>query len=171
MDEEFKEQKQALARRHEREMEDFRHRERGLIALDKRERRSLETLLRREVFNSLAIPQKEPQKDKPLDRAAAQQAKIAISSTAAEITVPSESRKRTQDASKDSVAAKHLKPVFAEAAAKPEVEKRELTDAQRRALELKRAFNRRAGGRGKESEKDRDERHYRPQPPDRSCRR
>ncbi len=45
MEEEFKAQKDALDRRHAREMEDFRHRERGLTSLEKRERRSLETTL------------------------------------------------------------------------------------------------------------------------------
>src|SRR5262249_23369799 len=104
MGDEFKAQKEALARRHEREMEDFRHRERGLTALDKRERRSLETVLRRDAFNSLAAP---PQKEQP----------------------------RVAD----------LTPAFTQAAAKPETEERALTDLQRRALELKKAFNRRAG--------------------------
>ncbi len=46
----------ALARRHGREMENFSHQERGLNALDKRERRSLETGLRRDVFRRIAAP-------------------------------------------------------------------------------------------------------------------
>ncbi len=46
----------ALARRHGREMENFSHQERGLKALDKRERRSLETGLRRDVFRRIAAP-------------------------------------------------------------------------------------------------------------------
>ena len=58
MEEEFKVQKDALDRRHAREMEDFRHRERGLTSLEKRERRSLETTLRREVFRRIAAPEK-----------------------------------------------------------------------------------------------------------------
>ena len=39
-------QKAALARRHRREMQNFKYRERALGSLDKRERRSLETSLR-----------------------------------------------------------------------------------------------------------------------------
>jgi len=57
MEGEFKAQKDALDRRHAREMEDFRHREHGLTSLEKRERRSLETVLRREVFRRIAAPQ------------------------------------------------------------------------------------------------------------------
>lgn len=41
-------QKAALARRHRREMQNFKYRERALDSLDKRERRSLKTTLRRE---------------------------------------------------------------------------------------------------------------------------
>jgi hypothetical protein len=43
-------QKLALQRRHEREVMDFQHRHRGLTALEKREKRSLETALRRDQF-------------------------------------------------------------------------------------------------------------------------
>jgi len=46
----------ALARRHGREIENFSHQERGLTALEKRERRSLETGLRRDVFRRIAAP-------------------------------------------------------------------------------------------------------------------
>jgi hypothetical protein len=46
----------ALVRRHRREMQNFRHQERGLASLDKRERRSLETRLRREALRQLARP-------------------------------------------------------------------------------------------------------------------
>jgi hypothetical protein len=46
----------ALVRRHRREMQNFRHEERGLASLDKRERRSLETRLRREALRQLARP-------------------------------------------------------------------------------------------------------------------
>ena len=46
----------ALVRRHRREMQNFRHEERGLTSLDKRERRSLETRLRREALRQLARP-------------------------------------------------------------------------------------------------------------------
>jgi Relaxase/Mobilisation nuclease domain len=46
----------ALVRRHRREMQNFRHEERGLASLDKRERRSLETRLRREALQQLARP-------------------------------------------------------------------------------------------------------------------
>ena len=53
-----REQKDALARRHAREMENFRHHDRGLTALEKRERRSLETALRREIFRTIAAPAK-----------------------------------------------------------------------------------------------------------------
>lgn len=56
MEQDFKAQKAALDRRHAREMEDFKHRERGLTSLEKRERRSLETVLRREVFRRIAAP-------------------------------------------------------------------------------------------------------------------
>jgi len=55
---EYRLQTAALARRHEREMENFKHQERGLTALEKRERRSLETGLRREVFRTIAAPAK-----------------------------------------------------------------------------------------------------------------
>jgi hypothetical protein len=44
----------ALVRRHRREMQNFRHQESGLTSLDKRERRSLETRLRREALRQLA---------------------------------------------------------------------------------------------------------------------
>lgn len=57
-DQEHRLQTAALARRHGREMENFRHRERGLTALEKRERRSLETGLRRDVFRAIAAPAK-----------------------------------------------------------------------------------------------------------------
>ena len=46
----------ALVRRHRREMQNFRHQENGLASLDKRERRSLETRLRREALRQLARP-------------------------------------------------------------------------------------------------------------------
>jgi hypothetical protein len=44
----------ALVRRHRREMQNFRHQERALTSLDKRERRSLETGLRREALRQIA---------------------------------------------------------------------------------------------------------------------
>ena len=47
-------QKAALARRHRREMQNFKYQERGLDSLDKRERRSLETSLRREGLRQIA---------------------------------------------------------------------------------------------------------------------
>jgi len=46
----------ALVRRHRREMQNFRHQEKALGSLDKRERRSLETALRREVLRRLTRP-------------------------------------------------------------------------------------------------------------------
>jgi len=138
MDEEFKVQKDALARRHAREMEDFKHRERGLTSLEKRERRSLETSLRREVFRRIAAPEKArqpektpetktPEKAAPLlaaqfreaakpSRAQEQATKIAdFKKTAAEITAPP----KTETAhGKDAVqpVLKSLKPIFADAA-------------------------------------------------------
>jgi len=57
-EQDFRLQTAALARRHGREMENFSHQERGLKALDKRERRSLETGLRRDVFRRIAAPVK-----------------------------------------------------------------------------------------------------------------
>jgi hypothetical protein len=57
-DQEYSLQSAALARRHSREMENFKHQERGLDSLDKRERRSLETGLRRDVFRAIAAPAK-----------------------------------------------------------------------------------------------------------------
>ena len=57
-EQDFRLQTVALARRHGREMENFSHQERGLKALDKRERRSLETGLRRDVFRRIAAPVK-----------------------------------------------------------------------------------------------------------------
>jgi hypothetical protein len=53
-----RQQTAALARRHKREMENFKHQERGLTALDKRESRSLETAIRREAFRAIAAPAK-----------------------------------------------------------------------------------------------------------------
>lgn len=47
-------QKAALARRHRREMQNFKYQERALDSLDKRERRSLETSLRREGLRQIA---------------------------------------------------------------------------------------------------------------------
>lgn len=44
----------ALARRHRREMQNFKQQERSLVSLDKRERRSLETSLRREGLRQIA---------------------------------------------------------------------------------------------------------------------
>ncbi len=44
----------ALVRRHRREMQNFRHQERALTSLDKRERRSLETSLRRDGLRQIA---------------------------------------------------------------------------------------------------------------------
>jgi hypothetical protein len=180
--EEFKVQKDALARRHEREMENFRHRESGLTALDKRERRSLETLLRREVFNRLAAPAKErkpePKREQAPQLTPAQREKIAdFKKIAVEITAPPETHKRSQDAHKETpvipaspASPKDLKPVFDEAAGKTPPAEAELTEAQRRALELKKAFNRRAGGRGR-GDRETDREHYRRPPPDFSYRR
>lgn len=51
-------QSAALARRHGREMENFKHQLSGLTSLEKRERRSLETALRRDVFRTIAAPAK-----------------------------------------------------------------------------------------------------------------
>jgi len=44
----------ALIRRHRREMQNFRHQDSALVSLDKRERRSLETGLRREALRQIA---------------------------------------------------------------------------------------------------------------------
>jgi hypothetical protein len=49
-----KRQRDALDRRHEREMVDFRHREHALSSVEARERRSLETRIRREAFQRAA---------------------------------------------------------------------------------------------------------------------
>ena len=49
-------QSAALARRHRREMQNFKHQERALVSLDKRERRSLETAIRRDGLRQLARP-------------------------------------------------------------------------------------------------------------------
>jgi hypothetical protein len=46
----------ALVRRHRREMQNFRHQESALDSIDKRERRSLDTRLRREALRQLARP-------------------------------------------------------------------------------------------------------------------
>jgi len=46
----------ALVRRHRREMQNFRHQERALTSIDKRERRSLKIALRREGLRQLARP-------------------------------------------------------------------------------------------------------------------
>ncbi len=53
---EQRQQTAALIRRHRREMQNFRHQESALGSLDKRERRSLETELRREALQRLARP-------------------------------------------------------------------------------------------------------------------
>jgi hypothetical protein len=53
-------QREALKRRHARETLEFQHRYRGLISLEKRERRSLETALRRAQFRMIAEPRKLP---------------------------------------------------------------------------------------------------------------
>jgi hypothetical protein len=53
---EQRQQTAALIRRHRREMQDFRHQESALGSLDKRERRSLETALRREALRRLTRP-------------------------------------------------------------------------------------------------------------------
>jgi hypothetical protein len=50
---EQRQQTAALIRRHRREMQNFRHQESALGSLDKRERRSLETALRREALQRL----------------------------------------------------------------------------------------------------------------------
>jgi len=242
MEEEFKAQKDALDRRHAREMEDFKHRERGLTSLEKRERRSLETTLRREVFRRIAAPEKlpvpemaierkqpdvkAPSKPAPLTpafqeaakptRAQALKAKAADFRRAADETArPPEKIHPVQEPVKAKAAPEHIKPVFAEAAADKahaaqdktkgkskgavtakfntaagglqqentavppdktaapaETPKEaELTEAQKRALALKEAFNRRAGARGIAREKDRHREHYRRPPPDYSFRR
>lgn len=57
-------QTQALKRRHEREVKEFQHNYRALTSLDKRERRSLETGLRREEFRAIARP-RSPQVRRP----------------------------------------------------------------------------------------------------------
>jgi hypothetical protein len=49
-------QRQALQRRHEREIDEFQHRYRALTAIEKREKRSLETALRREQFRLITRP-------------------------------------------------------------------------------------------------------------------
>ncbi len=241
MEEEFKAQKDALGRRHAREMEDFKHRERGLTSLEKRERRSLETALRREAFRRIAAPEKAiapektpeksiekkppaiklpetkvPEKAVPLaaqfreaakpTRAQEQKAKVEdFKKTAAEITAP----QKTEAAhGKDAVqpVLEDLRQIFAEAATgaagerlaakfnekaadkeqtlekpvieksvpppAPEILKPELTPAQRRALDLAKAFNERAGvGRKIEHEDKKHIKRYRRIEPDRSLRR
>lgn len=242
LEEEFKVQKDTLARRHAREMEDFNHRERGLTSLEKRESRSLETTLRREVFRRIAAPEKlpalemaierkqpetkAPSKSAPLTpefrgaakptRVQEQKAKAADFRRAADETArPPEKIDQAQEPVKVKAAPEHIKPVFAEAAtdkahaaqdktkgkskgavtakfdaaagglqqgntavppnktATPAETPKEadLTEAQKRALALKEAFNRRAGARGIVREKDRDREHYRRPPPDYSFRR
>ena len=232
-------QKDALARRHAREMEDFRHRESGVTAVEKREIRSLETSIRRETFSraatqaakqkipakalkeQIAAPAKKekiaapsPQEKHPAPQLTpARQGKVAaFTRAAAGMATPSGPPKQAPDAARTTPSIDDIKPVFTEAASgqphgaqekdkgktkggmaekfnrkadataqekQPEAsesgdkprEPAELTDAQRRALELKEAFNRRAGGRGHDRDKDRDREHYRRPPPDFSCRR
>lgn len=57
-------QTDALKRRHARETLEFQHHYRALASLDKRERRSLETGLRREQFRAIALP-RSPQVRRP----------------------------------------------------------------------------------------------------------
>lgn len=115
-------QREALARRHAREMEDFRHRESGLTALEKRERRSLETSIRRDAFSRAAEAAKEKTpapvvKEQPRLTPTQQEKLADFRRTGVEITRPPEQpKKRTQDAAKEKPAPKNLKPAFAEAA-------------------------------------------------------
>lgn len=174
-------QKDALARRHEREMESFKHRESGLTALEKRESRSLETSIRRDVFRRIAAPAK--QKEIPPPAIATPQAKTAEAAP--------QHAKQEPAPVKTVPSLAHVKPIFAEAAAgekaktgtqsglaekfnrkagpapqkpaaQPEFppappptgdklrEPAEVTEAQKRAIALKDAVNRRAAGHGKE---------------------
>jgi hypothetical protein len=64
-DAEHERQRAALARRHRREALNFRHNIRALDSLDKRERRSLETALRREDFRAITHPRDLAQRAAP----------------------------------------------------------------------------------------------------------
>lgn len=64
---EHKRQRDALARRHGREMQDFSRHEKALNSIEKRERRSLETAIRREALHAAAVPAAASPRDRPKD--------------------------------------------------------------------------------------------------------
>jgi MobA/VirD2-like, nuclease domain len=229
---EYAEQKAALARRHAREMENFKHQERGLVSLEKRERRSLETGLRREVFRSIAAPantkpvareltpeeKAKAEKIRNLaeefrrastaagtsrspDLTSEQVAKIAAFRRASrEIVAPAGKKMpakggatkkppHTPKPAADEAGGKAVQPAqnisekFNEKAAKPEERPlreiketaREITEKERKLIDLAREFRERAGQTSPQKERDREGhdsggdsrgRHYRKRPPD-----
>ena len=234
---EYGEQKAALARRHAREMENFKHQERGLVSLEKRERRSLDTALRREVFRSIAAPEKitavAPELT-PVEKAKAekikkiseefrrastagrtpqapeltpeQRARIAAFKRAGrEIAAPAGKKTpatggvtkkptHTPKPAVDEAGGKAVPPAqsisekFNEKAGKPEDRRvreiketaREITEKERKVIDLAREFRERAGQTSPQKERDREGhegggdgrgKHYRKRPPDYSLRR
>jgi hypothetical protein len=195
-EEEYRQQSAALARKHEREMDNFQHQDHGLTSLDKRERRSLEIAIRRDGFRNIAAPPKTmtaaPERT-PDDMAKIERArqlaadfrrasqpktptpelKPAFSEAAAPTAAPAKSAPET-------LSAKFKQAVENKEARQPEAESsggkkraEELTPEQKRALDLAEEFRRAARPHKKDLRKDRGgkDRNYRQPPPDYSFRR
>ena len=114
-EQEYLQQSAALARKHEREMENFKHQDHGLASLDKRERRSLEIAIRRDVFRTIAAPLKlGPVKAK--DRATSPE---LIADERARIERARQLAADFRRASRPKTPTLELKPAFTEAAAPP----------------------------------------------------
>ncbi len=183
----------ALARKHEREMENFKHRDHGLTSLDKRERRSLEIAIRRDAFRTIAAPQRTQDEMARIERArqlaadfrrASQpktptpELKPAFSEAAAPPATPPATPQKPE-AAPETLSPKFKEAVESKEAPQPEAEgggkKRaeELTPEQKRALDLAEEFRRAAREHKKDLKKDRGgkDRNYRQPPPDYSVRR
>lgn len=83
-------QREALERRHHREIVDWRHREHGLASVDARERRSLETRIRREAFQRATGLDRTPVTEKS---SSASETRSAFARNATDITRPASETK------------------------------------------------------------------------------
>lgn len=187
-------QSAALARKHEREMDAFKHREHGLTSVEQRERRSLETKIRRDIFSRIAAPQKTATNapERALDPAQLERArKLAADFRRASAPktptpelkpafteaaqLPTKADAEPAKPAPESLAEKFNPAAENKEAPQPEAEggggkKRaeELTTEQKRALDLAEEFKRAARPHKKDLGKDRGgkDRNYRQPPPD-----
>jgi len=191
-------QMDALDRKHAREIDSFKHRESGLSAVEQKERRSLETKIRRDIFKAIAAPPKtktpEPAIADPAQVERARKLAEEFRSAAQRPAAPDLKREFTEAAAPPATPAKPqadtLSSKFKDAAENKDVTEKkepprseseggggkaaeELTAEQKRARELADQFKRAARQHTKDRDKDRggNDRNYRKIPPDYSFRR